>query len=113
MSRIVLFLSSGCSPCTKLRTSLIAPENAPKLPNDVKLIVVTDEWGAGKYSTPPFHGCIVDTNTQISKGFGITSVPYGIALDSEGVVRATATPNSIEDVASLAAALESPTVLAG
>lgn len=99
--RIVLFVSSSCGPCLRLRESLMAAqaERNPAL-SGVDLVVVTDAGGVDRFSS--VASAVVVQEGEISTRLGVRVTPFAIAMHAGSVVGVNL-PQSAADVATLAA----------
>jgi hypothetical protein len=112
--RILLFLTSGCSPCRRLGEQLasLSPQQARAL-DGVDVVVVTDEQGLSVYESEQVR-VVAQRDGELSAHFGVRATPFAIAVDKDGTVRHVMLPNALEDLFALAAAAnESPTSGAG
>ncbi len=101
---VILFLHASCGPCLSLWESLTAEggDLERDLP-DLTRILVTDDHGESIFSGPPFNEVFVQHANEISREMNVGATPYGIAVDSSGVVRWSGIPHTTDDVLGMAA----------
>lgn len=99
---VLLFLRSGCGPCARVADALAG--DVSDWADDLalaSLIVVGDPAGAERFPTDRLT-VVPDEDNVLYDAFGVRATPAAIAVDRYGVVRGTAVPQSVADVASLA-----------
>jgi len=97
---VVLFLSPGCAPCLKLVELLRNHDLGRNVADDFELVVVSNQTGTEQFSH--VGRTVVDPAGGLAKSLGVPGTPFGMAIDSEGVIRQVAIPNVVEDVKMLA-----------
>jgi methylamine dehydrogenase accessory protein MauD len=105
---LILFITSSCSTCASLAPSIRALWNSERRNLDMIMVSLfsTEEQARGfvkkyKLSNIP---CVV--SEEVSLEYKVSSPPYGILLDSEGVVRSKGVVNHNEHIDSLLNVLE-------
>ena len=96
---VILFLSPGCSPCLKLADALLA-HTLGRNGDDFEIIVVSNEVGAERFNH--IGRTIVDPAGTLAKSLRVPGTPFGLAVDSQGIIRDIALPNAVDDVRKLA-----------
>ncbi|HEY2576030.1 MAG TPA: hypothetical protein VGI74_06955 [Streptosporangiaceae bacterium] len=95
---VLLFLSVGCGPCEDLAAELHSSD-----PGDLtgRLVVVTEPDGPDKLRLPAGLRILIEQNREVSDPLSVIGTPFGIALDSAGIVTATGIPNTLEQLSGL------------
>lgn len=99
---VILFLSPGCAPCLKLADLLQNQNLGRNFGDDFELVVVSDQAGTEQFSQ--IGRTVVDPAGALATSLRVPGTPFGIAVDSQGVIRRVAIPNVADDVKMLAAA---------
>jgi hypothetical protein len=104
---VLLFLSPTCAPCRYLGDELTGPRGARQGHDaqSAQVIVVTDAAQPPVYRAEGAIDRVVvqPPDKAFNKLFGIAMTPFGLAIDTEGVVCAAGVVNSLADVEALAA----------
>ena len=101
---LLLFLSSECNVCEDVVRGLeSAAVNGEQLP--VRTLVVAEEGIARRLSGLPSILALVDEERAALWSVDVPGMPFGIAVDAGGVVRATTHPQGLDDVLRLASHL--------
>jgi methylamine dehydrogenase accessory protein MauD len=97
---ILVFLSSGCGPCQQLAEEMRAA-GVGALAS--QLIVVTSPEGSSSLELPAGLRVLAETANEVSSPMRVHGTPFAVAVDADGVVRATEVPNTLAQLDSLAA----------
>lgn len=112
--RVVLFLSSSCGACQRLAGELRNLDRTMNTsgwtPRDVELVLVTDANGRDAYADIDVDAMVVQSGGELSRAWSVPGTPFAIAVDSDGVVRASAFAGTRAKLHELSRAL--PAVLA-
>lgn len=106
-SNILLFSRSECSPCENLAGEMRSSD-IPLMA--AHLTIVTD--AAGRRDFDGLAGCRVirESAREVQEALGIRGVPFAIAIDGNGVVRAKQPINTVAQLSRLAASVIPPTI---
>lgn len=109
MAHVVLFLNSTCGSCVTLGERLEAQaedrDGLPEALRNTEILIVTDSAGEPIFGHLGIGARLVtQANREISRELGIRVSPFGLGIDTEGIVRAVALPNTVQDVVGLAEA---------
>lgn len=74
-------------------------------PPSVRVLVVADYVIAGRLAGSPSVLALVDNERAALRAVGGPGIPFGIAVEAGGVVRATTYPQGLDDVLHLATLL--------
>lgn len=97
---IVLFLSSGCEPCHRLVADLAGAENDDL---DVPLVLVIAEGDAALDIRPSTRIAVAhQREREIADAFDTRATPHAFVVGRDRMVLETATPNSVEQLRTLA-----------
>lgn len=99
---VLLFLSPGCGPCQRLATE-IGQSGLGDLAG--QLVVLTGQDGRRTLGLPAGVTVLTERVREVSDRLGVVGSPYAVAVDPDGVVRATRSPNYLREVSDLAAQL--------
>jgi hypothetical protein len=98
---VLLFVSSQCRICDDVVQGLeSAAVNGAPLP--VRMLVVTEDVIARRLAGSPSVVALVDDERAALRAVDGPGIPFGIAVEAGGVVRATSHPQGPEDVFHLA-----------
>lgn len=95
---IVLFLSSGCSPCYTLAAEL--RNNRPAI-EPAQLVVVADASPQGQRLAEGLPARVVFEHGEVSRAFETASTPHAFAVDESGVVLGAFVPNTTRQLVEL------------
>jgi len=98
---IWLLASPGCAPCEALAAEL---RDAGEPALGVPLVAVADASGAG-LRLPPGVVTLFQRDRAAAVALQADATPHAVAVDGDGVVVATTTPNTLDDLQALAALL--------
>jgi hypothetical protein len=101
---VILFLSSSCGPCRNLADALQGHRLGRGPGDEFEIIVVSSDPAHDGFSH--IGRIVADPGGTVAKSLMVPGTPFGVAADSDGIVRALAIPNSLADVARLADARE-------
>jgi hypothetical protein len=96
---VLLFLSSGCGPCQQLVDDMRATGLGDLIGG---LTVLTDPGGAAALSLPADVHAVEDHEKKVALALDIQGRPFAVAVDENGIVRATSVPNKVADLFGLA-----------
>lgn len=99
-SSVILFLSPGCRPCLKLAELLRGHRLRRHGGDDSELVIVSNQAGTEQFGH--IGRTVVDSDGTLARSLGVPGTPFGIAVDSQGVIRRVAIPSVAEDVERLA-----------
>jgi thiol-disulfide isomerase/thioredoxin len=91
---VIVFLGPNCPACHTLEADLAA-NDLPDVGARV-VAVVSDLDYAERLGALENLEVVVQTDRSIADAFESKATPHAFAVDGDGVVRATATPNSVE-----------------
>jgi hypothetical protein len=97
---VLVFLHSSCQPCTALADEL---STADLTGLAAELTVVTDPGSTGNLMLPVARRVVLQSDEEISDALGVRAVPFAIALDGRGIVRAKRAVNTFAQLTRLAA----------
>jgi thiol-disulfide isomerase/thioredoxin len=95
---LVLFLSSGCSPCRTLADDLNG--NTDALGPDL-LVVLNDPSELLELGLADEIPILYQPDSVVSRAFDTTATPHAFVVDHQGVVTASGTPNSLRQLRQL------------
>jgi peroxiredoxin len=97
---LLVFLHSSCQPCTTLADEL---STADLTGLAAELTVVTDPGSKGNLMLPVAKRVVLQSDEEVSDALGVRAVPFAIAVDGRGIVRAKRAVNTVGQVTKLAA----------
>lgn len=95
---VLLFLSQGCGPCEVLAQEMRGTDLG-RLAG--RLIVVTGS-GSDALGIPAGLTILTEQDKQVSDALSVSGTPFAIAVDPDGIVRATGIPNTVGQLEELA-----------
>lgn len=101
---VLMFTSSRCEACHQA-TAQLRESDPGMLPSSV--IVVTDADSADVAALPDAIRVVVEEHREISDTLGVDVLPYAIAVDGSGIVRAKQPATQLAHIAALALAAAS------
>ena len=105
---ILLFLHASCGPCRAFWDELSGSDRLHVPLDGIRRQLVTDEEGEGIFAGSLMTDVVVQEDDEISRRLEINASPYGLALDSDGFVRWSGVPHTVEDLLAMAKALRRP-----
>lgn len=99
-SSVILFLSPGCGPCRTLADALKGHTIGRDAGDDFEIIVVTNDAGTKRFSH--LGRIVLDSAETLAKSMSVPGTPFGLTVDSRGIIRSVGLPNTIHDVRKLA-----------
>jgi len=99
---VLLFLSTGCGPCQSLARELRTADLGSLT---ARLVVVTEPDGPRELALPADLRVVTQRASEVSDPLSVFGFPFAIAVDHDGVVKATHVPNTVQHLESLAAAI--------
>ena len=99
---VLLFLSSGCGPCQQLAGE-IRRADLGALPS--QLIIVTTPDAPQALGLPAGLRVVTESSNEITGPLNIQGLPFAVAVDPGGTVRAADVPSTVKHLDNLAAVL--------
>lgn len=91
--RVVLFLTSSCGVCRRLAGELRTEDRTATTSEwsarDFELVLVTDPNGRDAYADLDADAMVVQTTGELSRAWSVPGTPFAVAMDRDGVVRAS------------------------
>jgi thiol-disulfide isomerase/thioredoxin len=91
---LVLFLSSTCAPCKELSRQLRRRAAAAETVGARLLVVVRDEHEAHSLELAGVE-LVYQPDFALSRAFETSATPHAFAIDAEGIVVGSSTPNTL------------------
>lgn len=98
---LLLFLSVGCGPCQALAEEM-SRDGLDGL--DGQLFVVTTADGPHELGIPAGVRVLTEQDGAVSRALSVLGTPFAITVDPDGIVTGTGVPNTLQQLARLAAA---------
>lgn len=97
---VLLFLSVGCGPCQRL-----AAELDRSGPGELasQLFVITSQDGQRVLGLPSSVTVLTERGREVSDRLSVIGTPFAVAVDPDGIVLATRSPNTLSQLGELAA----------
>jgi hypothetical protein len=96
---VLLFTQAQCGPCEALLNAF--GESVPSSLEGL-ITVVTNEAGKGSLGVLTSSPLIIESSREVQEAFNVRAVPYAIAIDDAGQVRAKAAINTLDQLKQLA-----------
>jgi hypothetical protein len=102
-ARLYVFVTAGCPPCERLVAELASSPGGEEMPI---VLFAHDRSDVKVASLPPSVTVLEQPDGSASRAFQTKTFPQAFAVNADGLVQATAIPNSLSDLRMLARALE-------
>lgn len=107
--RVLLFLNSSCSACRRLADELRMHDRAVFTSGldvgGVELVLVTDRDGRAAFAGLNVDVIVVQAGGELSCAWSVPGTPFAVAVDHDGIVRASAFTNTATRLGELSRAL--------
>jgi hypothetical protein len=95
---LLLFLGTGCGRCANLADAL-KHLTLPEQGSGTEIVLITDGDGAELFGH--VGRAIIDDAGLLADSLGVPGTPFGVVVDSTGIVKRVGLPRSVEDVRAL------------
>jgi thiol-disulfide isomerase/thioredoxin len=99
---LLLFLSTGCGPCEELAGEIRRADLGTLA---TQLIIVTRPDGPTVLGIPAGLRVVTESQNEVSDPLAVIGLPFAIAIDSNGIVKAAQMLNTIAHLDQMAAVL--------